>query len=76
MEPTRELIDAIYRDRVERARRASLEEKFLAGLQLFERSCQIMADGIRNEFPDADEKRVQEILRERLSLLRRLSQTP
>lgn len=48
------------------------EDKLLAGPRLFERSCQIMLDGIRDEFPLADEARCQEILRERLALLRRL----
>jgi hypothetical protein len=76
MEPNQELIDDIYRQRVQKARRTSPEEKLLAGMQLFARSCQIMADGIRDEFPDADEQRVQEILRQRLDLLRRLRQTP
>ena len=33
-----------------------------------------MADGIRSQFPDADERRVQEILRERLALARRLEE--
>jgi hypothetical protein len=72
MEPSKDLIDAIYRERVLRARRMSLEEKFLAGPALFERSCRIMMAGIRDEYPDADEGRVQEILAERPKLLRRL----
>jgi len=71
MEPTKELIDAMYRERVEAARRMSPEDKLLAGARLFDRSCRIMADGIRSQFPDADESRVQEILRERLALIRR-----
>jgi len=71
-EPTRELIDAIERDRVLAARRMSPEEKLLAGARLFDRSCRIMADGIRHQFPDADEERVQEILRERLRKIREL----
>ena len=75
MEPTQELVDSIYRERVLRARSASPQEKFLAGFQLFARSCQLMADGIRNEYPDADEQRVQELLVKRLALLRRLEQS-
>jgi hypothetical protein len=74
MEPTEELIDSLYRERVLRARRTPLDEKLLDGPRLFARSCRIMADGIRNQYPDADEQRVQEILRERLALLRRLEQ--
>lgn len=72
MEPTKELLDDIYRERVLRARRTPLEQKFLAGPQLFEFACRIAMDGIRNQYPDADEPRVREILAERLALLRRL----
>ena len=73
--PSKELVDAIFRDRVRTARAMPPEEKLLAGARLFDRSCRIMADGIRDEFPDADEQRVQEILLERLAMIRRLEQT-
>jgi hypothetical protein len=76
MEPNRELIDELYRERVRRARETPLGEKLLAGPRIFERSCRIMADGIRNQFPDADERRVQGILTQRLALIRRLEATP
>ena len=72
MQPDQKLIDDIYRQKLRAARAMSPEDKLLAGPRLFERSCRIMADGIRSEYPDADEDRVQEILRERLALLRRL----
>jgi hypothetical protein len=72
MEPTPELIDEMERERIRAARAMSGDEKVLLGLQLFECTCRIMADGIRDEFPDADEDRVQEILRERLAIARRL----
>ena len=72
MQPDQQLIDDIYRQKLRAARAMSPEDKLLAGPRLFERSCRIMADGIRSEYPDADEDRVQEILRERLALLRRL----
>jgi hypothetical protein len=49
-----------------------LAEKLLLGPELFAGVCQRMADGIRNENPDADEQRVQELLRARLDLLERL----
>jgi hypothetical protein len=76
MEPTAEIIDNIYRERVLRARNTPLEEKFLAGPKLFARSCRLMTDGIRNEYPDADEQQVQHFLRQRLALLRRFRQSP
>ncbi len=74
VEPSHELVDAIYRDKVLQARRMSLEEKFLAGPQLFDYACRITMDGIRSQHPDADERRVRDILRERLELARRLEQ--
>jgi hypothetical protein len=72
VDPTKELADAIYRERVEKARRMSPEDKLLGGARLFDRSCQIMAAGIRWQFPNADEQQVGEILRERLAVARRL----
>lgn len=72
MEPTQELVDSIYRERVLRARHTPLDEKMLLGPQLFAEACERMADGIRDEYPDADEQRVQEILRARLALLQRV----
>lgn len=72
MQPTKELVDAIYWERVERARQMSPADRVLVGLQLFEFTTRIMADGIRAQFPEADEQRVQEILRERLALARKL----
>lgn len=74
VELSHELVDAIYRDKVLQARRMSLEEKFLAGAQLFDYACRITMDGIRSQHPDADERRVRDILRERLELARRLEQ--
>ena len=76
MEPTKDLIDQLYRERVLRARAMPPEEKLLAGPRLFERSCRIMADGIRDEYPEADEQRVGEILKQRLDLIRRLENSP
>jgi len=72
MEAGKELVDALYRERVLAARATAPEEKLFAGAQLFDRSCRIMADGIRDEYPEADERRVKKILAERLALARRL----
>ena len=72
MQPTQELVDEIFRDRILRAREMSPDEKFYAGAQLFERACQIMVAGIRNQFPNADEAQVADILEQRLQLVRRL----
>lgn len=72
MGPTKELIDDIYRQRVRRARAMAPEEKLLAGPRLFEMACRITADGIRAQFPHANEAEVRRILRDRLALRRRL----
>jgi len=76
MEPTRELIDDLYRERVLRARKMSPEEKFLAGPRLFEMACRITMDGIRSQHPDADEAEVRRILAARLALRERMERGP
>ena len=76
MEPTKELVDEIYRERVRRARSTPIDQKFLAGADLFEYACRLTCDGIRYQNPGIDEARVQEILRERLALARRLERRP
>ena len=76
MEPTPELIDALYREEVAAARRLTPSEKFLAGLRLFDYACRVTLAGIRRQHPDASEDRLHEILRERLALARRLENTP
>lgn len=74
MKPTRQLGDQLYREEVLAARRMKPEEKLLAGPQLFDFACRIAMDGIRHQFPDADEQRVREILAQRVALGRRLEQ--
>jgi hypothetical protein len=72
MEPTRELIDEIYRERVLRARRTPPEEKILEGPRLFEMACRITMEGIREQHPEASDAEVREILERRLDLRDRL----
>jgi hypothetical protein len=69
--PTKEVMGALYRDEVLRARRMSPEDKLLAGARLFDYACQITMAGIRNQFPEIDEQRVHEILMQRLAWQRR-----
>jgi hypothetical protein len=75
MEPSKRLADELYREQIRQARAMSPEEKLFAGARLFDRVCRIMADGIRHEYPDADERQVREILIQRLRLARRLEQS-
>jgi hypothetical protein len=49
MEPTQELVDAIYRERILRARATPPEEKLLAGERLFRLSQVIRGVGIQSE---------------------------
>jgi hypothetical protein len=72
MNPSREFIHQLDREEILRARAMPPEEKLLAGVRLFDRVCRVMEDGIRDEFPEADEAEVMRILRERLAIARRL----
>lgn len=72
MQPTKELIDSIYREKVDRARRRSAAEKFADGLELFDFSCRLMADGIRMQHPEADEAEVRRLMTKRFEIARRL----
>ena len=74
MEPTRELIDELYREKVRRAREMSPEEKLLAGPRLFDFGCRIMTDGIRHQNPGITEEEVERLLQQRLDLGRRLEE--
>jgi len=75
METTGTPGDQLYGDEVLAARVMTPEEKLLAGPQLFDFACRIALDGIRNQFPDADEQRIRQILAERVELGRRLENT-
>jgi hypothetical protein len=74
MEPTKELGDAIYREKVQRARATPPEEKVLDGPRLFDWAIEWMKAGIRMQYPDADEERVRALVWERLEIGRRLEQ--
>jgi hypothetical protein len=72
--PSQDLVDQLYRQQILLARRIPPEEKLLDGLRLFERSCGLMADGIRAELPEADGQQVREILIRRISRLRQIDE--
>jgi hypothetical protein len=69
------LVDALYREEVERARAMSPADKLLEGPRLFARACRLMADGIRYQHPELDEAAVAALVRARLERLRALDQT-
>jgi len=60
------LADAIYADKVRRARRLSLGERIDTAIELFEGALGMMRDGNRAQFPDKDETEVEALLRWRL----------
>lgn len=75
MEPNKRLADELYREEIRRARAMAPEARLLEGARLFDRVCRLMEDGIRHEYPEADERQVREILIQRLRLARRLEQS-
>jgi hypothetical protein len=75
MEPSRELIDDLYRDKVRAARAMPPEQKLLAGAELFDWACSITMSGIRAQHPEASEERVLQILRDRLAWAERWEAT-
>ena len=74
MQPTKELIDELDWERVQKARQMSPADKLLSGFELFDLTTNIMADGIRSQYANADEHHAQQILRDRLALIRRLEE--
>ncbi len=72
--PSDKSVDALLWDKIRAAQGMSDEDRFLAGPRLFDYACRIALDGIRSQFPDADDGEVREILRKRLEMARRLEQ--
>jgi hypothetical protein len=68
------LADALYWEKVERARRLSPEERMHAGPELFDYACSITMNALRERFPDATEAQLLEKIRERISIKRQLEE--
>ena len=68
------LADAIYRERVQRARKAPASKKMGWGGELFDEACERMRMGIRHQFPNANEDEVETILLQRLKRLRQVEE--
>jgi hypothetical protein len=66
------LADALYRERVLRARRMPPEERILDGPRLFDYACSITLAGLRSEFPAASEMELRLALRRRLEIAQKL----
>ncbi len=61
-----------YREEILDAQAMSPDTKFRLGLELFDRVCQLMTDGIRAEHPEANEEEIRQMLLARLELAERL----
>lgn len=68
------LADAIYADKVRRARGLSIGERIDTAIELFEGALGMMRDGIRAQFPDKNEIEVESLLRSRLRRLRQVGE--
>ncbi len=71
MQPTQELIDELFQEEVEEARRMTSEQKLLAGEDLYRYAERITLAGIKHENPGIDDQRALEILQERFDLIER-----
>jgi hypothetical protein len=72
MDPTNQLVDEIFRERVLRARATPPAEKLLDGPRLFDYACRITKAGIRHQHPSATDREIDQILADRIALKRRL----
>ena len=68
------LADAIYADKVRRARGLTMGERIDTAIELFEGALGLMRDGIRAQFPNASVDEVESLLRKRLKRLRQVSE--
>lgn len=75
MEPTSELVDALFAEKVRRARRTPISEKLAAGPRLFAHACETMRAGIRARKPNATPAEVELLLKDRLALSRKLEES-
>ena len=68
------LTDAIFREKVLRARKMTVAERFETGIELFGKGLAQMRSGVRHQFPDASDDEVRTILRARLRRSRQLDE--
>lgn len=71
---TKALMDAIFVEKIRRARETPMDQKILDGPRLFDANCQIMRSGIRAQFPDFSDEQVEQELRRRLAIARRIDE--
>ena len=68
------LADALYWEKLERARKLSPEERMQAGPELFDYACSITMNALREQVPDATEAQLLDKVRERIAIKRQLEE--
>ena len=68
--PDRILIDAIFRDKVLRARQTPMQDRFLDGPKLFDLNGQMICGAIRSQFPEFSNEQVKQEYFRRLQIAR------
>jgi uncharacterized membrane protein len=76
MDPDRQLADALFIQKVLRARRTPPEKKYLAGARLFEYTRRIAHTAIQAENPQASPEQIRDIFRQRRKITRFLEEHP
>jgi hypothetical protein len=71
MEPTKEFIEQLHREDIEQAKQMTLEDKILAGAELFDYACEITKAGIRSQYPHLSDAEVLSELIRRVELRER-----
>jgi len=64
------LIDAVFRDKVLRARQMSMEQRLFESAGLFDLNCQLICGAIRSQFPEVSSEQVQQEYSRRLQIAR------
>jgi hypothetical protein len=68
------LMDAIFLEKVRRARLIPPGEKLFNGLELFEEVEERMRAGVRQQFPGVSEEEIEQRLRQRFARLRQIEE--
>ena len=61
---------AAFEEQIERYRSMTGEQRLSIALDLHELSCQVAREGVRRQHPNAEEREVERLLRERLAFAR------
>ena len=74
MEPTRELADAIWREKVRRAKAMTPDERLREACRLSDFVFDMMRAGVRSRNPAADDAEVDRIVKDQLDRIRRVEE--